>query len=41
MILKPNAKDKEFEIKSFNVVKERLKRDIESIEENPKKKNNS
>jgi predicted Zn-dependent peptidase len=38
MILKPNAKDKEFEIKSFNVVKERLKRDIESIEENPTKK---
>lgn len=37
MIGKPNAVNEEFDLKSFNVVKERLKREIKGIYENPVK----
>ncbi len=37
MILNPKVINKEFELKTFNVVKERMKRDIESMNENPTK----
>ncbi len=37
MILNPNLINKEFEPKIFNVVKERMKRDIEGLNENPQK----
>ena len=35
MITSPNATNEEFDLKEFNFVKERLKREIKSIDENP------
>lgn len=35
LILNPNATNEEFDLKEFNFVKERLKREIKSIDENP------
>ncbi len=37
VIMHPNVVNKEFDLKTFNIVKERLKTDIESINENPAK----
>ncbi len=37
MILKPKVINNEFEIKTFNIIKERMKRSIESINEDPTK----
>lgn len=37
MILNPKVENKEFALKIFNVVKNRLKKDVENIEENPTK----
>lgn len=37
LILNPNVINDEFDLKQFNLIKERLKRDIESIKENPTK----
>lgn len=37
IIQKPNATNEEFDLKSFNIIKERLKREIEGIYENPAK----
>ncbi len=37
MILNPKIINKEFELNTFNVIKERMKRDIKSINENPVK----
>ena len=34
MLLNPNVKDKEFEQRSFNIIKNRIKSDIESLKEN-------
>lgn len=35
MLMNPNATNEEFDLKEFNFVKERLKREIKSIDENP------
>ena len=35
MIMNPNATNEEFDLKEFNFVKERLKREIKSIDDNP------